>query len=201
MRSPFIRRARSALVFSLCCSLTPAWAVDPSQQPRDDSTGPGSAVGNSQAPWKSDVESVRQQIPVSIANARTETLTYSCGGGYAGVRFQTRLVKTFTNGVVQADPWSAVQGECVGLPSAVRGTVLYVVFGNPDSAGYNGQYRICPIGFTGDPSRSASGCFWNKGCPSGYLTPTAYGSYESGSGESTGSGPSPYVSNALCIQP
>lgn len=200
MRSLFYRRARSALVFSICCSLAPAWAVDPSQQPRDDSTGPGSAVGNSQAPWKSDVESLRQQIPVSIANARTETLTYSCGAGYAGVRFQTRLVKTFTNGVVQADPWSGVQGECVGLPSASRGSVLYVVFGNSNSGSYTGYYKVCPIGFTGDIYSSKSGCSWEKTCPAGVFTPTAFGSFQEGGGEGTGA-IGTFVSSALCIQP
>lgn len=149
MRSKFGRRARAAFVLYMCGSVVSAWAVDPSQLPRDDSTGPGSAVGNTKAPWINDVETVRQQIPVSIANARTETATWNCGTGYAGVRFQTRLVKTFTNGVVQADPWSDVQGQCIALPAA-SGIVSGVIQGTESNEGAaygctQGSYTEAPL--------------------------------------------------------
>ncbi|ADP20080.1 MULTISPECIES: hypothetical protein [Achromobacter] len=189
MQSKFGRRMRAAIVLYMCGSLATAWAADTTQLPRDDSTGPGAAVGNSGAPWKQDVESVRQQIPISISNARTETVTWACGAGYAGARFQTRLVKTFTNGVSQADPWSDLQGECVALPSVARGTVLYTMSGDQDSSRYG--YRTCQIG---------GGCWQSTACPAGVFTPVGYGSWQSGSGE--GSQPIiTFVQTALCIQP
>ncbi len=197
MRSIFGPRARAAIVLCVSAGLASAGTPDTSQLPRDDSTGPGSSVGSAQAPWKSDVESVRQQIPVSIANARTETYTSGCGAGYAGVRFQTRLVKTFTNGVVQADAWSALQGECVALPSASRGAVLYVMFGD---SGSGGNFKVCPAGFVGDPFQGSSSCFWSKVCPAGQFTPTGYGSWQDGGGEGPGS-VTRFISSALCIQP
>jgi hypothetical protein len=200
MKMLFGKRMRTLTAALLCCSMTPALAADASQLPRDDSTGPGAAVGNSQAPWNSAVESVRQQIPISIANARTETSTWSCGAGYAGARFQTRLVKTFTNGVVQADAWSAVQGECVPLPNASSGSIKYIAIGSSDSGGHNGTYRMCPIGFSGDPYRGESGCFSSSTCPVGVLTPVGYSTWQSGSGEGTGAIIT-YVSSALCITP
>ncbi|AVG43855.1 hypothetical protein LMG3410_01531 [Achromobacter aegrifaciens] len=189
MQSKFGRRMRAAIVLYMCGSLATAWAADTTQLPRDDSTGPGAAVGNSGAPWKQDVESVRQQIPISISNARTETVTWACGAGYAGARFQTRLVKTFTNGVSQADPWSELQGECVALPSVARGTVLYTMSGNQDSSRFG--YRTCQIG---------GGCWTSMTCPAGVFTPMGYGSYQSGSGEGTAI-PVSYIQTALCIQP
>lgn len=189
MQSKFGRRMRAAIVLYMCGSLATAWAADTTQLPRDDSTGPGAAVGNSGAPWKQDVESVRQQIPIAIANARTETVTWNCGAGYAGSRFQTRLVKTFTNGVSQADPWSDLQGECVPLPTVARGTVLFTMSGNLDSNRYG--YDVCQVG---------GGCWRAMGCPAGIFAPMSYGTYQSGSGD--GNQPSEtYVKTALCIQP
>lgn len=189
MQTNFSRRIPAAIVLFLCGSLAAAWAADTTQLPRDDSTGPGAAVGNAGAPWKQDVDSVRQQIPISISNARTETVTSACGAGYAGVRFQTRLVKTFTNGVSQADPWSDLQGQCVALPTVARGTVLYTMEGGSDAERYG--YKTCQVG---------GGCTTSKTCPVGVFTPVSYGTWQSGSGD----GVQPiitFVATALCIQP
>ncbi|MPS81679.1 MAG: hypothetical protein E2591_26755 [Achromobacter sp.] len=189
MQSKFGRQLRAAFVLFMSSSLACAWAADTTQLPRDDSTGPGAAVGNSKAPWSQDVESVRQQIPVSIANARTETVTWGCGAGYAGARFQTRLVKTFTNGVSQADPWSDIQGECVVLPTVARGTVLYTMSGYEDAPRYG--FQVCQPG---------GGCWTSTTCPAGVFTPMSYGTYQSGSGEGTAPIVT-FVRTALCIQP
>lgn len=133
----------AAILLTTISSVGPSSAsatgVDPSQLPRDDSSGPGAAMGNSEAPWEAPIRSVQEAIPIAISNARTETETQACSAGQAGVKFRTRLVKTFTNGVSQSDAWSAWQGQCVAVASG-RGIVKSISASRHGSACYKADY-------------------------------------------------------------
>ena len=191
-----LRRIQAAIVMASLIGFSFQASAEIQQTPRDDSTAPGSNFAGGQAPWKDEVEAVRGMIPIAIANARTETVTHACDAGSAGMKFQTRLVKSFTDGNVQADAWSPMQGECVVVASAQSGSIQYVAFGSAGSS----SYRMCPIGFTGDPYQGSSGCFHSNACPVGVFTPASYGSWQSGSGEGTAPIET-FVSTALCILP